>query len=208
MVTDVTPGIISDFVVGVFHHNAQLRAVVVRFNNTDIEKVRSGLELYVPKRKGDISHNSCYIGEGDEGSLLSANRKPSLSEIQQGVYCKTPLLYEERALSSTQSKLYPVKLAEDAGVPVVPPAWHCIPIILCVDACLLWRTSATRADVYVVVWPSGRAAAGDPKKWATWWVMTGANHCAWLIRLSTSMAKSNTRIKLQCGIDWRANNGF
>ena len=39
VVTDVPPRLISDFVVGVFHHNADLRAVVVRFNNTDIDKV-------------------------------------------------------------------------------------------------------------------------------------------------------------------------
>ena len=38
MVTDVTPGLISDFVVRVFHHNAELRTVVVRFNNTDIPR--------------------------------------------------------------------------------------------------------------------------------------------------------------------------
>ena len=62
MVTDVTPGLISDFVVGVFHHNAELRAVVVRFNNTDIVKMCSGLEPYVPKGNGDKCHTSYYIG--------------------------------------------------------------------------------------------------------------------------------------------------
>ena len=65
VVTDVTPGHISDFVVGVFHENADLRAVVVRFNNTDIDKARSELEPYVPKGKGDKSHTSYYIGEGE-----------------------------------------------------------------------------------------------------------------------------------------------
>ena len=73
MVTDVTPGLISDFVVGVFHHNADLRAVVVRFNNTVIVKVRPGLEPYFPKGKGDKSHTSYYIGEGEGGSLLFAS---------------------------------------------------------------------------------------------------------------------------------------
>ena len=76
--------------------------------------------------------------------------------------------------------LHQVKLAEDAGVLVVPRGWRYILVIVCVDACPLWRTSATRADVYVAVWPGGPAAAGDPKKWATWWVMTGADDRAWL----------------------------
>ena len=84
--------------------------------------------------------------------------------------------------------LHQATLAKDAGVLVVPPGWQCIPVIVCFDACPLWRTSATRADVYVAVWLGGPAAAGDPKKWATWWVMTGANDRAWFcgwIRLRT-----------------------
>ena len=76
--------------------------------------------------------------------------------------------------------LHQVKLAEDAGVLVVPLGWRCIPVILCVDACPLWRTSATRTDVDLAVWPGGPAAAGGPKKWATWWLMTGADDRAWL----------------------------
>ena len=66
---------------------------------------------------------------------------------------------------------------------VVPRGWRCILVILCVDACPLWRTSATHADVYVAVWPGRPAAAGDPKKWATWWVMTGADDRARLCRM-------------------------
>ena len=89
MVTYVTPTLISDFVVGVFHHNTELRVVVVRFHNTDIDKVRSGLEPYVPKGKGDKSHMSYYIGEGEGGSLQFASGKPSPSETQQRAYCQT-----------------------------------------------------------------------------------------------------------------------
>ena len=108
VVTEVTPGLISHFVVGVFHHNANLRAVMV-VNNTDIDEVRSGLEPYVPKGKGDKSNTSYYIGEGEGGSLLFASGKPSPSEMQQCAYCKTPLVYQKRVLSSTHSKSYPVQ---------------------------------------------------------------------------------------------------
>ena len=55
-----------------------------------------------------------------------------------------------------------VALAQKAGVLTVPPRWRRIPVILCVDACPLWRTSATRADVFVGVWPGGPRAAGVP----------------------------------------------
>ena len=48
LVTHVTPGLISEFVVSVFHHNADLRAEVVHFNNTDVEEVHSGLKSHVP----------------------------------------------------------------------------------------------------------------------------------------------------------------
>ena len=115
VVIDVTPGLTMDFVVGVIHHNADLHAVVARFNNTDIDKVRSRLEPYVPKGKRDKSHTSYYIGEGEAGSLLFASGKPSPSEMQQRAHCKTPLVYQERVLASTHSKSYPVQLLPTLG---------------------------------------------------------------------------------------------
>ena len=50
-----------------------------------------------------------------------------------------------------------------------------IPVVLCPDATPLWRTSATRCDVYVGCWKGGPAAAGQPHHWATWWVMDGGD---------------------------------
>ena len=50
-----------------------------------------------------------------------------------------------------------------------------IPVVLCPDATLLWRTSATRCDVYVGCWKGGPAAAGQPHQRATWWVMDGGD---------------------------------
>ena len=105
VVTDVTTGLISDFVV---LHNADLRAVVVCFNDTEIDKVRSGLEPYVPKGKGDKFHTLYYIGEGEGRSLLFASGKPCPSEMQHRAHCKTPLVYQQRVLSSRHSKSYPV----------------------------------------------------------------------------------------------------
>ena len=55
-------------------------------------------------------------------------------------------------VSLTELVQHQAALAQKAGVLMVPPGWRRIPIIICVDACALWRTSATRADVFVGVW--------------------------------------------------------
>ena len=73
-----------------------------------------------------------------------------------------------------------VALAQQAGVLTVPPGWRRIPVIISVDAWLLWRMFATRADVFVGVWPGGPRAAGVPANWATWWVMACADDRGWL----------------------------
>ena len=83
-------------------------------------------------------------------------------------------------LSLTELVQHQVALAKKAGVLTVPSGWRRIPVIICVDTCPLWRTPATRADVFVGVWPGGPRAAGVPPNWATWWVMAGADDRAWL----------------------------
>ena len=56
-----------------------------------------------------------------------------------------------------------------------------IPLLVCVDSCpLLWRMSATRADIFIGVWPAGPRLAGALANWATWWAMAGADDRAWL----------------------------
>ena len=52
---DLEPGIVSDFLLSVFHTNPTLKTVVLRLNNADIEKVRAGVDPYVPKGKHDKS---------------------------------------------------------------------------------------------------------------------------------------------------------
>ena len=52
-------------------------------------------------------------------------------------------------------------------------------IIICADATPLWQTSATKCDIHVTVWSEGVAAAGDVRRWATWWALDGPDdtHC-------------------------------
>ena len=73
-----------------------------------------------------------------------------------------------------------VGLVQQVGVLMVLLGWRRIPIIFCVDACLLWQTSATRADVFVEVWPGGPVAASKSANWATWCVMASTDDRAWL----------------------------
>ena len=56
-------------------------------------------------------------------------------------------------------------------------------IIICADATPLWRTSATKCDIHVTVWSEGVAAAGDVRRWATWWALDGPDdtHSRWAI---------------------------
>ena len=75
----------------------------------------------------------------------------------------------------TELMQHQVALAQQAGVLTVPPGWRRIPVIIRVDACSLWRTSTTRADIFVGVWPGGPRGVGVLANWATWWVMAGAN---------------------------------
>ena len=52
-------------------------------------------------------------------------------------------------------------------------------IIICAHATPLWQTSATKCDIHVTVWLEGVAAAGDVRRWATWWALDGPDdtHC-------------------------------
>ena len=43
-------------------------------------------------------------------------------------------------------------------------------IMICADAAPLWQSSATKCDVHVTIWSTGVAAAGDVRRWATWWM--------------------------------------
>ena len=73
-----------------------------------------------------------------------------------------------------------VALAQQAGVLTVPPGWRRIPVIICVNVCPLWRTSATRAEIFVGVWHGGPRDVGVLPNRAIWWVMGGAHDRAWL----------------------------
>ena len=52
-------------------------------------------------------------------------------------------------------------------------------MIICADATPLCQTSATKCDIHVTVWSEGVAAAGDVRRWATWWALDGPDdtHC-------------------------------
>ena len=63
-----------------------------------------------------------------------------------------------------------VALAQQCQMP--PPTDTKIKVIVAPDATPLWRTSATRCDVYVHVWGTP-SRASDVRRWATWWALDG-----------------------------------
>ena len=50
---DLQPGIVSDFLLSLFHTNPMLKTIFLRLSNADIEKVRDRVDPYVAKRKHD-----------------------------------------------------------------------------------------------------------------------------------------------------------
>ena len=106
---DLQPGIVSDFLLSVFHANPTLKTVVLRLNNADIENHRAGVDPYIPKGKHDKSDTGYYVGQGDGDTLLFASGKPSPSEMQARGFTKAQLVYQERILPAKHMKLYPVQ---------------------------------------------------------------------------------------------------
>ena len=69
-------------------------------------------------------------------------------------------------------------------------------VIISVDATSLWRTSATRCDVYVDLY-ADKAKAGLPGSWSTWFVFDGADD-ADPLRIADRVAGLNAMVqKLQ-----------
>ena len=49
-------------------------------------------------------------------------------------------------------------------------------VLICPDATPLWRTSATKCDIFVSCWAGGAEVAGDVRRWACWWAMDGPDN--------------------------------
>ena len=73
--------------------NPMLKKVVLRLNDADIEKVRAGVDPYVPKGKHDKSDTGFYFGRGDGETLLFASGKPSPSEMQTRGFTTAKLVF-------------------------------------------------------------------------------------------------------------------
>ena len=108
---DLQPGIISDFLLSVFHTNPTL---VNRLDDVDIEKVHAAVDPYISKGKHDKSDTRYYVGQGDGDTLLFASGKPTPSETQARGFTKTQLVYQECVLPAKDKKWYPVQS---------PPTW-------------------------------------------------------------------------------------
>ena len=108
---DLQPGIVSDFLLSVFHTNPTLKTMVLRLNSADFEKVRAGVDPYVPQGKHDKSDNGYYVGQGDVET----------SGMQARGFAKALLVFQEHALLAKHKELYPVKSLPTLG----PIAFQC-----------------------------------------------------------------------------------
>ena len=57
----------------------------------------------------------------------------------------------------------------------------CILVVMVPDATPLWKTSVSKADVFVHVWGKGVKAAGHIARWAMWWCMDGLHDARCLL---------------------------
>ena len=71
-----------------------------------------------------------------------------------------------------QTATYP-PFTKGTPIPLDP-----IKVIVATDAAPLWKSSTTRAHVFVDVW-GGPEAARNPALWETWWSMDGPDDIAY-----------------------------
>ena len=57
----------------------------------------------------------------------------------------------------------------------------CITMVAVLDATPLWKTSVSKADVFVHVWGEGVKGAKDTARWAMWWCMDGPTDAGCLL---------------------------
>ena len=100
-----------------------------------------------------------------------------------------------------------IAVAEKLGGVVLSPRARIdrkIWVILCADATPLWKSSATRCDVYVDIWgpPSCASQAG---RWSTWWAVDGGDD-AHTLRMMDWHAQLNAQVVdvlgMTCAVGW------
>ena len=69
----------------------------------------------------------------------------------------------------------------------------CIRVVVVPDATPLWKTSVSKADVFVHVWGEGVKAAGHIARWAMWWCMDGPDDAGCLLAID-DIGKLNEQV--------------
>ena len=69
----------------------------------------------------------------------------------------------------------------------------CMWVVVVPDATPLWKTSVSKADVFVHVWGEGVKAAGHIARWAMWWCMDGPDDAGCLLAID-DIAKLNEQV--------------
>ena len=69
----------------------------------------------------------------------------------------------------------------------------CIWVVVVPDATPLWKTSVSKADVFVHVWGEGVKAAGHIARWEMWWCMDGPDDAGCLLAID-DIGKLNEQV--------------
>ena len=161
--------------------------IVIESNNHD---VRDDDEQHVSEEVIQVLQTAHQMSLSTR-NMLKLERNCTRRELMEGrskllPYVATALEVSSGVVSRRSAAVCPLlevvqsqlTLSRTCGTANIPRQDRLL-IIICADATPLWQTSATKCDIHVTVWSKGVAAAGDMRRWATWWALDGPDdtHC-------------------------------
>ena len=172
---------------------APVASALLGTNDTNVAIAGTGITFGIPSDGGDDSDTPVEEAASlvermidMQGSVRQLYKLPrtclraDLDKARRHMrpYTAHPIAVFGNAMSQRAAAAVPlwdvvstqVALAQQCQMP--PPTDTKIKVIVAPDATPLWRTSATRCDVYVHVWGTP-SRASDVRRWATWWALDG-----------------------------------
>ena len=202
-IRDVVGAVLGDADIVV---RATGNGIVIESNN---HEVRDDDEQHVSEEVIQVLQTAHQMSLSTR-NMLKLERNCTRRELMQGrskllPYVATALEVSSGVVSRRSAAVCPLlevvqsqlTLSRACGTFNIPRQDRLL-IIICADATPLWQTSATKCDIHVTVWSEGVAAAGDVRRWATWWALDGPDdtHC---LRAIDTKANLNFGCFVHCG---------
>ena len=152
-------------------------------------------------------------------NMLKLERNCTRRELMEGrskllPYVATALEVSSRVVSRRSAAVCPLlevvqsqlTLSRACGTFNIPCQDRLL-IIICADATPLWQTWATKCDIHVTVWSKVVAAAGDVRRWATWWALDGPDDMHYLQAIDSKANLNHDVLDVLSTVDvWHLGN--